>query len=313
MPDAADCFRTAVLALLFAGLGGPAADAGAAAGKPARNDFAATDEVARIDGRAVTLGDLMLRFANLPFAARERYSTGGGLRAFLDDTVASIAIAEEGKAKGLERDPLFAALMQVKREEVLRDLHARRTVLAPVDTPALEKRYEQEKETRFRRPAVALVRHILVTPVAEARPIGTDADAVDEATARAKAGRLRAEIAGGADFAAVARRASEDTSGAAGGALGWVKAGQLVAEVDRLAFSLPSGQLSEVVQSRLGFHVVRVEERLPSGLLPFEAVRELLFQEMVGEQADALGLAARQDRERVLGRHRIEVHPERLP
>lgn len=287
--------------------------AAAAAGAPPAEAYRGGEEVARVDDQVVTLGELMFRFASLPPFERERYAASGGLRALLDDTVASIAIAHEAASRGFEKDPLFAPLVSLAREGALRDIYARRTVLAQLDDAALEKRYEQEKETRFRRPAAALVRHILVTPVADPHPFSSDPDATDDAAARAKAEKLRAEIVAGADFAAVARRASEDATAPSGGDLGWVRPGQLVAAVDKLVFSAEIGKASDVTPSPLGYQIVLVEQRLPAGLLPFAAVRELLFQEMVAERADALSGAARQDREQVLKKHEVTTHPERLP
>jgi hypothetical protein len=276
--------------------------------------FAADEVVARVGGVAITLGDLMLRYASLPAPTRALYARGGGLRAFLDDTVASMAIAREAQALGLEDDRLFAQLMALRREEVLRDLHARRTVLAGIDEATLRRRYEEQRDARFTRPAVARVRHLLVTPVTEPRPFhDDDEDAVGDAAARAKAERLRREIAAGAAFSDVARRSSEDASATAGGDLGWVRPGQLVAEADRAVFALAPGELSGVIASPLGYHLLLVEDRLPAGVVPFAAVRELLFQELVGEQAERLAPAARQDRDRLVGRYAVELYPERLP
>ena len=313
----------AAAALLAAGAGHPAPATTAAPAAPheaiAATDPAATASfdadtvVALVDGVPLTLADLFLRFAALPSLGREQYASGGGLRQLLDDTVASVAIAREAEQQGLARDPLYAQLLSLRREEVLRDLYARHTVLAQIDDATLRRRYDEQKESRFRRPAAARLRQVLVTPVAEAHPFSPDADAVGDEAARAKAERLRAEIAAGAEFAAVARRGSEDVTAAQGGAIGWVRPGQLVAPVDALAFSLAPGQLSPVVASPLGYHLLLVEERIDGGVVPFEAVRELLFQELVAEQADTLSRAARQDRERVLQRHRVETHPERLP
>src|SRR5690606_13398219 len=90
---------------------------------------------------------------------------------------------------------------------------------APADEATLRARYEQEK-ARFVEPAQRLVSHILVEV-----PEGADAEARDAAKARADeiAERARAE---GADFAAIAREASDDAgSSAAGGDLGWLEPG----------------------------------------------------------------------------------------
>jgi parvulin-like peptidyl-prolyl isomerase len=83
-----------------------------------------------------------------------------------------------------------------------------------------------------------------------------------QATAQA----LRAQIQAGADFGQVAQQSSQDTlTRAAGGDLGWFARGTLPAkEVEDAAFALQPGQLSEVIQSAFGYHLVQVLERDPA-------------------------------------------------
>ena len=82
------------------------------------------------------------------------------------------------------------------------------------------------------------------------------------AAARERAAALRAEIAGGADFAEVARRESADTlSGAQGGSLGRGARNRFVEEFETAAYALRPGQLSQPVLTDFGFHIIRVDER----------------------------------------------------
>jgi hypothetical protein len=299
------------LAILFGCTSAPSPHPSIATAADAR--YRADAVVARVDGEPITLADLFLRFASLPPLVRERYAASGGLRELLGDSVASLAVAHEAESLHLERDPLYAPLLAVRREEVLRDLYARHTVLATLDDAALIRRYEAEKESRFHRPAAARVHALLVSPTQAPHPFSAEPDAVGEAAARAKAVRLHDEIVAGADFAAVARRASEDATAPSGGDIGWVSPHQLVAEVDRVLWTLPIGAVSDVIPSALGDYVVRVDERVDEGYVPFAAVRELLFQEAVLASADSLSRSAQQDRERLLVRHHVETHPELLP
>jgi parvulin-like peptidyl-prolyl isomerase len=105
-----------------------------------------------------------------------------------------------------------------------------------------------------------------------------------EADALKKANEVRAKIAGGADFAVIAKAESDDTgSGAAGGDLGKpFGKGSMVAEFDAAAFSLPIGELSQPVRSMFGFHLIQVQERTTK---PFEAVRAEIEQKMKPEMA----------------------------
>jgi peptidyl-prolyl cis-trans isomerase D len=92
--------------------------------------------------------------------------------------------------------------------------------------------------------------------------ISKGAAETDEAAALERAQRVRAEIAGGADFAEVARRESADSvSARQGGDLGSFSRGQMVPAFDQAVFSLPIGQVSQPVQTQFGYHVIQVQER----------------------------------------------------
>ena len=81
-----------------------------------------------------------------------------------------------------------------------------------------------------------------------------------KARARAKADSILAEIKKGGDFEQIAKRESMDKgSGAQGGDLGWNRRGAMVPEFERVAFSLPPGQISPVIETAFGFHIIRVD------------------------------------------------------
>jgi peptidyl-prolyl cis-trans isomerase C len=109
--------------------------------------------------------------------------------------------------------------------------------------------------------------HILVRV-----PDGASPDAKKAARARAEAARAR--IRKGEDFAAVAREVSEDPgSGPRGGELGVFGKGQMVPPFEKAAFALPAGQVSDLIETQFGLHIIKVNERLPAGKIPFEPVK----------------------------------------
>ena len=89
------------------------------------------------------------------------------------------------------------------------------------------------------------------------------ASAVDSLETKKEIGRLRQEIEAGEDFAELAAVVSDDEGSAArGGDLGFFGRGQMVAPFEEAAFALAPGELSEPVQTRYGWHLIKVEERL---------------------------------------------------
>ncbi|HSA56640.1 MAG TPA: peptidylprolyl isomerase [Gemmatimonadaceae bacterium] len=93
----------------------------------------------------------------------------------------------------------------------------------------------------------------------------TQASERAKSAARAKAESLLVEIRGGADFEQIARRESMDPqSKEQGGDLGWNRRDQMVPEFDRMMFRLAPGQVSPVVETQYGFHIIRVDRARPS-------------------------------------------------
>jgi len=86
---------------------------------------------------------------------------------------------------------------------------------------------------------------------------------------------IRAKIAAGADFAEIAKQSSDDKgSGARGGDLGWFARGQMVPSFEQAAFSLEPGKLSDVVETRFGYHLIEVIEKKPESNLTYDEVSD---------------------------------------
>ncbi len=137
---------------------------------------------------------------------------------------------------------------------------------APVPDDSIRVYYDQHP-LEFTVPARARARHILIA----FRP-GDGPGA--RTAARKKAERVLARIKAGEDFAALARELSDDRGSAAqGGDLGEITRGQVVKEFGDAAFALKPGELSPVVETQFGFHVVRMESLTPQRLRSLEECR----------------------------------------
>lgn len=93
--------------------------------------------------------------------------------------------------------------------------------------------------------------HLLVR-VSEQRP---------EAAAKKLVEQLHQRLAGGEEFEPIAREYSESPDAQEGGRMGWVRHGELLPELDAALFALSPGQLSESVQTHLGFHLLKLVRR----------------------------------------------------
>lgn len=127
--------------------------------------------------------------------------------------------------------------------------------------------YEQNKE-EFSTPEQVQASHILVTPDHN----NPDANAA-KAQAKAKAEKLLKELKGGADFATLAKENSDCPSKARGGDLGMFGKGQMVKPFEDVAFALKPGELSDVVETQFGYHIIKVTLHKPAEMMPLEKVK----------------------------------------
>jgi len=137
----------------------------------------------------------------------------------------------------------------------------------------LRERYDREKE-RYRLPERAHLREIIVL-----RP---DNPAQVEA-ARQHAEDLAKQARNGADFALLAKTASEAATKDKGGDLGEVARGELLPELDKAVFNATAGQVLGPVEAKTAWHILKVEQRLPSEVPAFETLKEKLRKDVSDE------------------------------
>jgi len=139
-------------------------------------------------------------------------------------------------------------------------------------TPEEIQAYYKAHQDDYRLPETVTVRHILIkTPTPDANG-KVDQKAVD--AARAKAEDIEKQLKGGANFADLAKKDSEDPGSAKdGGLLPPLTRGRTVPEFEQAAFSTPVGQTTGVIRTSYGFHIIHVEAKQDARLKPLEEVK----------------------------------------
>lgn len=166
-------------------------------------------------------------------------------------------------------------------EAIVRDLVIEYTLervtsaLPPVSDTEAEIFYHLHPE-RFTQPERRELRHILLTFT----------DAAEGQAAQATLQALRASLTSQAAFAAEALRHSHCPSALEGGRLGWAIRGQLFPEVEAAAFALAAGELSPVVGSEMGWHLLRCDAIEPERRLTFAAVKAELVQRLTAARVE---------------------------
>ena len=139
-------------------------------------------------------------------------------------------------------------------------------------TPDEIQAYYKAHQEDYRLPETVTVRHILIkTPTPDANG-KVDQKAVD--AARAKADDVEKQLKGGANFADLAKKDSDDPGSAKdGGLLPPLTRGRTVPEFEQAAFSTPVGQTTGVIRTNYGFHIIHVEAKQEARLKPLEEVK----------------------------------------
>jgi peptidyl-prolyl cis-trans isomerase SurA len=113
-----------------------------------------------------------------------------------------------------------------------------------------------------------------------------EADKTVKMKLKSNALRLRELIIKGESFDELAAQYSQGPAAAQGGDVGFIEKGTIIPEVEAVAFSLPVEQVSDVIESSLGFHIIKVIDKKGAGLKPIAVVREEIKAKLEDEKLD---------------------------
>jgi peptidyl-prolyl cis-trans isomerase C len=239
------------------------------------SDRAAGTVVADVGGRTVTLGmvgdairDLPPTVRNLPFDTV--------FPPLLKQLTQMQALIVRAQRQGLDKDPVVLRRAKLAYDNVLANAILVREAGAGITEKMLLDRYERDYG---------------------GKPGSDEADvSIVLLAAEAEANAVVAELAGGADFATIARRSSRDSSAQAGGHLGFQPQSVLSPEIGSVAFAMASGQTApRPVRTAVGWFVVRVGERRQGARPAFAAVRDDLRAALLREAFPTVTDAAMRD------------------
>lgn len=221
-------------------------------------------QVARAGADGLTLQDVRdgldldaLRAAPVEAAA------GAGL-ALARQWVRAECLAEAGLRAGLLEEPELATKLESFRREVVMKFLCE-TYVWPSDPPSeeeLRRSYEEHQATEYTTAPEVRLAYIVV--------------------AREEAPGVLERLRAGADFEALARELSRDAvSSKHGGRIGWIKPGEVLPEVEAVAFGLEPGVLGGPVDTEAGSFLLKVLERKEPRLLPYASARATVLSRMV--------------------------------
>ena len=153
----------------------------------------------------------------------------------------------------------------------------------PLATDQECKDFYAKNPEKFQQPESVRASHILIR-------VDEKADAAARKKARAEIDSVLKQAKAGADFGKLAQQHSQDGSAAQGGDLNYFPRGQMVPAFDKVAFSLKPGQISDVVQTQFGYHIIKVVDRKPARTVSYDEasgrIKEYLNEQRKQQHAD---------------------------
>jgi peptidyl-prolyl cis-trans isomerase C len=268
------------------------------------------DLLARVNGRDIRKAELEAAIRNIeaqngPVPADKRDAV---YRSILDQMVGyhlleqesaaqKVTVSEaevDGRIKDIQKQfPDEAAFKkaladrQMTPEKLKTETRTQMIVQKVIDSEVTSKISVQPKEIadfytqnqdKFVQPETIRASHILIR-------LPDKPDEAAKKKARAEAEAILVQLKGGADFAKLAKEKSQDPGSAQnGGELPAFPKGQMIPAFEQAAFALKPGQMSGVVETQFGFHIIKVIERHPEGKVPFEQVSAQISDYLKGQQ-----------------------------
>ena len=165
------------------------------------------------------------------------------------------------------------------------------------------KKFYDENKKQFETPEQARASHILIkTQPADSNEV--------KAEAKQKIEQLLKQIQDGADFAQLAKENSACPSSEKGGDLDFFARGQMVPAFEKVAFELKPGQVSDVVETRFGYHIIKVTDRKEASTTPFEDAKDDIIEKL---ENDKKGEIAKQYIESLKAEANIVYPPGKEP
>jgi len=226
------------------------------------------DVLARINDKVMTLGEFNQRIERLPKHYRDIIT--GQKKKFLDELIKEELLHEEALKLGIGKDEETREVIEEAKRKIIISRLIKNEVDDKVSVSDEEiKSYYDGRSEEFMLPERWRASHILV-------------DTLDEAE------EIKERLNQGAAFEELARERSIDTTAKREGDVGYFSKGQLVREFEDTCFALEVGEISDIVKTKFGYHIIKLTERKSPELQEFEKVEGLIKKELSREKRQGL-------------------------
>lgn len=217
--------------------------------------------IARIDNKVITVRDFEKRIKVLP--ARYQEVIKENKRRFLDEIIVDELLYGEALRQNLYDDRDVKEVIEEAKKKILiaRLLKDKVDDAVKVGEEEILDYYNNHKE-EFKTPEILRASHILVKTEEEAKGIIL-------------------ELTNGRNFEDLARSRSTDPTSSRGGDIGYFVRGQLDPDFENVCFQMSEGQISDMVKTRFGYHIIKLTERKAPSIENFDEVRGRIAERLI--------------------------------
>lgn len=232
-----------------------------------------TETLVTVNGTKITQSALEKRIASLPPNVQASFANDQNRNLLIDQLVNEELLLQEAKAKKLEEKEEFKKQSEALQEQLentkkqlLMNMLLQENISKDLAvTDADVQGFYNTNKAQFQGQEQRKARHILVKTEEEAKSI-------------------RASIASGSNFETLAKEKSIDPTKANGGDLGWFKKGDLVPEFETVVFQMKKGEISDVVKTQFGYHIILLEDTKTSAPQSFDQVKGQIQQYLYNQK-----------------------------
>jgi len=222
--------------------------------------------LAEVNGSAITTADFKKELDTLPPYLRPMADTPEGKKELLDTMIIREIIMQQAKKDGLDKSKEVTDKLEELKKRVIVEAFLKKKVetQTAISDADLQKFYDQNKD-KLKAGEQVRASHILVKSEPEAQDI---------------LGQLKK----GGNFEQLASKYSIDAAKAKGGDLGWFGKGSMIPEFEKVVFGMKEGEISGIVKTQFGYHIIKLTGKRPAGIPPFADVKEQIKAKLLPEK-----------------------------
>ncbi|MFL0253255.1 peptidylprolyl isomerase [Clostridium neuense] len=221
--------------------------------------------LAVVNGREITEKELNEIAERFPQDRKQYFQGEDGKKRLLEEIISFELIYIDAKESGLTNDEFYKKQMAEAEKQILTQMAVNKVMSEVAVAESEVERYYEANKAAFQDSEKISAKHILVNSEEEAL-------------------KIKKEIEEGKTFEDAAKEYSSCPSKERGGDLGAFSKGQMVPEFEEAAFSQEIGEVGAPVKTQFGYHLIKVENKIPAAPMDFESVKEGIRKRLIQER-----------------------------